>query len=282
MSNFVGVWPLLSDIGLTADQHTARAKGIGGSDANSILSGDPERILHLWQEKRGEREPDDLSRVLPVQLGCWTEAFNRQWFTRETGLEVINAGKSMACPVNPWRVCTLDGFVPEKKAVWEAKHTGAWSKPDEILTRYAPQLQHNMAVCGAELAILSVIYGNAKWEIYEVASDWLYQEELLLAERTFWDAVQSGDCPVTAPVPAAPKPDATRVVDMTGSNAWAANAADWLAHRDAAKTFDKAAKEMKALVEDDVSHAYGHGCQIKRSKSGALTITELKEMANAA
>lgn len=274
-NSFVGVWPLLEDIGLTVDQAKARAFGVGGSDANTILSGDEARILHLWQEKRGERDPDDLSRVLPVQLGCWTETFNRLWYSRETGLEVVNAGKSAACSKNPWRLCTLDGQVPERgNAVWEAKHTGAWSKPEEILARYAPQLQHNMAVCGVDLAILSVIYGNAKWEIYEVAADWLYQEELLAAEERFWVAVQSGDCPVAVAPPPAPKALATREVDMSLSNSWCAHAPVWLANQKAAKAHAGASKELKALVEEDVSRAYGAGIEIKRSKAGALTIKE--------
>lgn len=282
MSNFLGVWPLLSEIGLTADQASARKHGIGGSDANTILSGDEARILHLWQEKRGEIPPDDLSRVLAVQMGCWTEAFNRQWFTRETGLEVINAGKSAACPVNPWRLCTLDGQVPAKgNAVWEAKHTGAFSKPEEILARYAPQLQHNMAVCGAELAVLSVIYGNHKWEVYEVAADWLYQEELLEAERRFWGAVQTGDCPVAVAAPPPPKPVATREVCFDGNNLWAASASDWLANREAAKRHADAAKQLKELVEPDVSRAHGHGLQVKRAKNGNLTISEAKEKVDA-
>lgn len=273
-AQFVGVWPLLSDIGLTPDQIAARAKGIGGSDANTILSGDDARIINLWREKRGEQEPEDLSRVLQVQLGCWTEAFQRQWFSRELGVEVTEAGRSVACSVNPWRCATLDGFVPAKAAIWEAKHTSAFAKEEEILARYAPQLQHNMAVRGVELAMLSVIYGNHKWQVYEVAADWLYQEELLLAEQRFWDAVQSGDPPAALPAPSAPKPVATREVDMAGSNSWAAHAADWLKHKAAAKTFETAAKEIKALVEDDVSRAYGGGIQAKRSKAGAITITE--------
>lgn len=274
-TQFIGVWPLLDDIGLTAGQKTARAKGIGGSDANTIFSGDPARILHLWQEKRGEVAPDDLSHVLPVMMGCWTETFNRLWYMRETGLQVVDDGKSMVCQKHPWRLCTLDGFVPERSAIWEAKHTGAFSKPEEILARYAPQLQHNMAVCGVELAILSVFYGNHKWEVYEVAADWMYQEELLAAEERFWNAVQLGDPPCAVDAPAAPKPVATREVDMSGSNSWASHAADWLANKAAAKTFETAAKELKGVVEDDVSRAYGAGIEIKRSKSGSLTIKEI-------
>ena len=42
---------------------------IGGSDAREIMGGDEEALLRLWQEKRGEVEPEDLSGNLIVQLG---------------------------------------------------------------------------------------------------------------------------------------------------------------------------------------------------------------------
>ncbi|MEJ7775888.1 MAG: hypothetical protein WKF52_00540 [Sphingomicrobium sp.] len=85
--------------------------------------------------------------------------------------------------------------------MWEAKHTSAFAKPDEVLERYMPQLQHNMAVAKAERAVLSVIFGNHKFEIFEVAADWLFQLDLLEAESHFWDCMQSGAEPVPAPRP---------------------------------------------------------------------------------
>ena len=101
-------------------------------------------------------------------------------------------GRCVTCTKRPWRRCTLDGVVEATGAVWEAKHTSAFAKPEEVLERYMPQLQHNMAVAGAERAVLSVIFGNHKYEIIEVAADWLYQLELLEAEEEFWDCVQTG------------------------------------------------------------------------------------------
>ena len=50
-------WPRLADIGLDRDRLDARHRGIGGSDANIILSGDDERLVRLWREKRGESPP---------------------------------------------------------------------------------------------------------------------------------------------------------------------------------------------------------------------------------
>ena len=72
-----GAWPSLKNLGLTPHQQASRAGSIGGSDANAILSGSENRILRLWQEKRGEAEAEDLSSSVAVMLGCWTEAFNR-------------------------------------------------------------------------------------------------------------------------------------------------------------------------------------------------------------
>lgn len=270
-------WPLLQDLGLGRELAFVRRSGIGGSDANVILSGEEERIVRLWREKRGEGEAEDLSGVLPVMLGCWTEAFNRQWYERETGWQVGEVGASLVSQDLPWRRCTLDGFVKARGAVFEAKHVNAFARSEEVLERYMPQLQHNMAVTGAELAVLSVIHGNHKWEIHEVAADWLYQQELLIAETRFWHCVVTGEVPVAAPVPVPPRPVGTREMCLEGNNAWASAAADWLACREAARRHGAATTLLKGLVEADVARAFGHGVEIRRNKAGALAVRELAQ-----
>ena len=267
-------WPDLTRLRLSQDELNDRARFIGGSDANVILSGCPERLTRLWREKRGEELPQDLSGNLAVMLGCWSESFNRQWFEKCTQKRVGRVGEVVHCSRHDWRSCTLDGFVEEGGAVWEAKHTSSFVRPEEVLERYMPQLQHSMAVVRAERAYLSVLFGNSKWECFEVASDWLYQADLLEAERAFWDCVQSGTPPAAAPVPPAPKPVGYREICLQGSNSWAAAADDWLQTRDPAKRHGSAVAALKALVDPDVSRAFGHGVEIKRSKAGALTIRE--------
>jgi predicted phage-related endonuclease len=269
------VWPNLASTQLSAEDRKMRLCGLGGSDANVLLSGDPDRILRLWQLKRQEVPEEDLSDRLQVALGSWTEPFNRQWYEKLTGQAVIDAGRSMTCKRHPWRRCLLDGIVEESNAVFEAKHTGAFVKSEEVLERYMPQLQHNMAVAECETAVLSVIFGNHKYEIFEVAADWLYQLELLEAEAEFWECVQSGTVPVAPPVPLPPKPIGVREVCLEGSNSWASAAVDWLEHREAAKRHAAACGTIKGLVEPDVARAFGHGIEAKRSKSGALSIREL-------
>jgi hypothetical protein len=132
-----------------------------------------------------------------------------------------------------------------------------------------------MAVAGADRAILSIIFGNHKYEMIEVASEWLYQLELLEAEEQFWDCVKTGREPVPAEPPPPPRPIGTREVCLEGNNAWGSAAYDWLANREAAKAHASAVTLIKSLVEEDVARAFGHGIEAKRSRSGAITIKEL-------
>ena len=269
-------WPRITAIGLDRERLGARNRGIGGSDANIILSGDDERLTRLWREKRGESPPEDLSGRLSVVLGSWTEDFNRQWYEKISGNRVIGAGKALTCATYRWRMCTLDGLVEGSGAIFEAKHTNGFNTAEDILERYMPQLQHNMAVAGADRAVLSVIFGNAKYEMFEIAADWLYQLDLFKAEQAFWSAVLSGEPPVAMEPPPAPRPVATRELSFEGNNVWASAAADWIETGKAAKIHASACKTLKELLDDDVLRAFGHGIEAKRSKAGAITIRELK------
>ena len=86
--------------------------------------------------------------------------------------QVTRIGQRLRCPVRSWCTATLNGFVEAKGAIWEAKHTSPFSKPEELLQRYMPQFQHNMAVARCERALLSVLFGKGKWEVYEVVANW--------------------------------------------------------------------------------------------------------------
>jgi hypothetical protein len=85
----------------------SRRSFIGGSDARVILGQDEKALIRLWQEKRGEIGPEDLSTNLIVQLGLVTEDLNRQWYERNTG----SAIKNVQCRVKPGH--PLDGAHPQ-------------------------------------------------------------------------------------------------------------------------------------------------------------------------
>jgi predicted phage-related endonuclease len=247
---------------------------IGGSDANIILSGDAQRIARLVAEKRGELEPEDLSRSLPVQLGIWTEQFNRQWYELMTGHDVTGVDEVWTHKEHTFIRARLDGFVGE--AVFEAKHVNPFGDIEGVVQRYMPQLHHYMTVTGKRTAILSVLVGTQRWECFTVDYDPYYADLLLNAELQFWNNVQNGG--TVEPVRAeAPKPrNAKLKVDMTGHNEWASWADAWLSTNKPAKINAGAAKELKALVQDDAAEASGHGVVIKRAANGNLSIREAR------
>src|ERR1700681_1994789 len=92
---------------------------IGGSDARIIMGDDEAALVRLWREKRGEREPEDLSANLIVQLRVVTDALNRLWYERNTGQAITDVQRRIRHPVNRWLGATLDGMVEATGAVFE-------------------------------------------------------------------------------------------------------------------------------------------------------------------
>ena len=69
--------------------------------------------------------------------------------------------------------------------------------------------------------------------------------------------------------PPKPRIRAVRIVDMSGSNAWAEFAGIFARTRAAYLDHEQAKTELKTLMPEDAKEAIGHGVRAKRSKSGA-------------
>jgi predicted phage-related endonuclease len=93
---------------------------IGGSDARIIMGQDEKALHRLWQEKRGEASPIDLSGVLIVQLGLVTENLNRRWYEQNSGHRISDIQRHAIHRTIPWMAATLDGLVKETGAVFVA------------------------------------------------------------------------------------------------------------------------------------------------------------------
>jgi predicted phage-related endonuclease len=242
------------------------------------MGDDENALLRLWQEKCGSIPRADLSNNLAVQLGLATEALNRRWFERNTGAVVKDVQKRVHHPINKWMVATLDGVVEGSDAVFEAKFMLPWSFSEEMAAeKHMAQLQHNMWVTNARSAILSIITGGGKWVEMTINADPLYQHLLLTAERKFLRCMQSGEPPRLFSVEAPrPRVGAIRVVDMSGSNAWADLAATFKRTREAYAEHESARVELKRLMPLDAKEAIGHGLRAKRSRSGAVSFDVLE------
>jgi predicted phage-related endonuclease len=250
-----------------------RRSFIGGSDARIVMGSDEAALIRLWQEKRGEAEPRDLSGNLIVQLGIATEKLNRRWYEANTGQVVTDIQKRIRHPAIRWMAATLDGRLRESGAVFEAKFMLPWSFSEEAAAeKYMPQLQHNMWVVATRNAVLSVITGGGKWVEIKIQADPLYQHLILTAERKFWRCVESGEAPTLFGVePPKPRLEAVRIVNMSSSNAWAEFAGIFARTRAAFTEHEEAKTELKRLMPEDAKEAIGHGVRARRSKSGAVS-----------
>jgi len=259
-------------------QEDARRYFIGGSDARIIMGSDEAALIRLWQEKRGEVQPEDLSGNLVVQLGVVTEDLNRRWYESNTGRVLTDVQRRIRHPVLRWMAATLDGRVEATGAVFEAKFMLPWAFSEETAAeKYMPQLQHNMWVVAARSAVLSVITGGGKWVEITTHADPLYQHLIVTAERKFWRCVESGEPPRLFGVePPKPRIEAVRIVDMCGSNSWAEFADLFRSTRQAFLEHERSKAELKSLMPEDAKEAVGHGIRAKRSKSGAISFDLLK------
>jgi predicted phage-related endonuclease len=257
---------------MTPEQHAERRSRIGGSDAPKIADG---RWHELWLEKTDRIEPEDLSWVLPVQIGIVTEPLNLSFFERVTGHSVFARGSVYIHPDYRFIGATLDGLalIEGQPAVVQCKHVSAFAKIEEVEQRYFPQVMHECLVTGASVGFLSVLIGTHRHEIVELRRDPEYVARLLELERAFWIFVDGDNPPSDHKALAAPpKPEPWRTVDFAGSNSWAVAASDWLTHKDGATIFAKAEKTLKAQIEPDVGKAFGAGIVATRNKAGAITI----------
>lgn len=172
-----------------------RSSGIGGSDATYLAAG---KWKDLYNIKKGLVE-DDLTFVLPVQLGIYTEAFNREWFTANLDFPVQEIDHTLVHKKYPFMLANVDGFVLNQDlktmGIFEAKHTNMMTKEDTIIEKYYAQVQHYMMVANKNKAWLSVIFGNVRWKAFVISQDKKFQKKLLNAEHQFWTIHIEKDVP---------------------------------------------------------------------------------------
>jgi predicted phage-related endonuclease len=268
-------------IGLSPEDVEERRHSLGASDANTVLSGDPERILKLWRFKVGLEPAEDLSDILAVQMGSWTEALNLRWFEKNTGHRVTRTkGTKVTHPELSWLKATLDGHMlfDDVKCPVEAKHVSPFNFDIEVIAqRYAPQLAVQMMCLDAPHGALSVFSGNSKWEHKIIARDQFYEDQVLRALKVFWTCVQAKLPPVEiAEVRSSVPVQLMRDVDYSTHNAWCSFEQEYLDYEAEAKLFENAEKELRTLVPSDAKTCTGRFLVARRSKNNAVRFFKKK------
>jgi hypothetical protein len=270
-------------IGMNKEDVAERMNFVGASDANIILGGDQDKIYQLWQEKCGLVPPVDLSDILPVQMGTWTEDLNLMWFEKKTGQRVTHRKAKVIHPEIPYIRASLDGKVlhPEidgLMCVVDAKHVNPFNySAENCLKKYAPQLAVQMACTDEDYALLSIFSGIFTWEWIGMKRDPFYEAEVLAACRLFWAAVQDRTPPVEIKSAELSMPVAMmRKIDLSLSNIWISAETDYLTNEEANVKYEMAKKTMKSLVEADVGEVKGRELCAKRSKDGSIRFSKIK------
>jgi len=263
----------------TAEWHENRLTGVGGSDATILMAGDIAKINGLWMEKRGEKEPDDLSFVLPVQIGTLTEDLNGIFFTHLTHKELSR--DNLECRhSNGFMRCELDFRVVGENAVMQAKHVNAFAKLEEVTAKYFWQCQHEMACSNTVRNYLSVFIGTLKHEYVAIDADAKAQAKLEAVEQAFWQSVQDGTPPEAEAHAVEINFDDLREVDVMQTNfasEFSDCAGDWLTNKSAKQAFDRADKGLKGFIADDVKRLFGFGVEVTRAQNGSRRIKEMKD-----
>ena len=172
-----------------------RKQGIGGSDATRLYNGE---WYELYLEKIGDKEPDDLSDVLPVQMGIHTEDFNIRWFEKQTGRSVHGHQETFFHTKYDFMYAHVDGMIMPNKdeldigvAILECKHTNAFTNEIKTADKYKAQIQHYLMCAGSKKCFLSMLFGNMKYGLAEIYVDEEFQKQLIAAEVLFWHMVQT-------------------------------------------------------------------------------------------
>jgi putative phage-type endonuclease len=184
------------------DKTTQRRKSLGGSDAAAAVNLSPWCSPYkLWLEKRGDREPDDLSDKDFIHFGNVLEDIVAQEFSRRTDLRVARVNRQLSHPDHPWMTAHIDRRIVGVREGLECKTASVWNadewgdRDDQVPLHYLIQVMHYMSVTGWDAWHVAVLIGGNDFRRFRIARDEEFIEDLIKREKEFWDRVISGEPP---------------------------------------------------------------------------------------
>lgn len=168
-----------------------RRKGIGGSDAGTILGVNKYKTpFELFMDKTGESMVEDEAGEA-AYWGNQMEEVVAKEFEKRTGKKVRRSNMMHQHPQYDFMLANVDRFVVKENAILECKTASTYLakewKDDEIPAQYLAQVQHYLGVTGADKAYIAVLIGGNKFIWKEVDRDEELIDYIIQAERTFWE-----------------------------------------------------------------------------------------------
>ncbi|WP_195395357.1 YqaJ viral recombinase family protein [Holdemania sp. 1001302B_160321_E10] len=175
-----------------------RNKGIGGSDAGSVLGLNPWKSAYtLWCEKTGKITNNEDNEAM--RQGRDLEEYVAYRFTEETGKKVRKSNFSYQRKDYPFMLANVDRIIVGENAILECKTASALTrvqyKKGEIPDNYYAQCVHYMATTGADRVYIAILVLGKGFYWYVVERDEEAINALISAEKMFWDYVVNDEEP---------------------------------------------------------------------------------------
>lgn len=178
-----------------------RRKGIGGSDAATIIGVSPFATARdLYYDKLNIVSYDDEeNNWVQKEIGHLLEDLVAKIFSKKTGYPVYQVKKMFYHPHYPYMLADVDYFVrlPDgQTAILEIKTTnynatGNWwlEGKESVPVNYEIQGRHYMAVTNIDKVYYCCLYGNTEEEVIirSIDRDQGYEELIITLEGDFWE-----------------------------------------------------------------------------------------------
>jgi len=268
---------------LSEKQHAIRRKGIGASDARTIMFGDAAGWMSLYDEKiNGTRPVFGIPQQYLMDMGTAIEPLTMRRFALEQSLVATTLDHMVHWKTDPFFFFTPDGITEDGLPVQAKFHTGDKNILD-LADYYMPQLQHEMLCMGTQSCWLAVTFGHyGQYQSMQVPRSEEHIDAYLQRAMQFKFYMETGLPPEgTAVAPEAAKVARRRDhVWMEGDNEIKPLAVEILDTYLAAHRFEQAMKKIKQMVPKDAASATwrksdGNGIQFKADRAGKIRWTPI-------
>ena len=190
---------------LSPEQIEQRLSFITGSDAGTICGVNPYATpIDVWQQKTRREVAPDISNKPSVKAGNMLENAVAEWFTHETGKELIITGDFHVHPAIPFLGGNIDRLVVGENALLECKttqHENGWGEgyeagDNKIPDHYLCQVIHYCAVTGCDIAYIAVLIKGIDFRWFKYERNHELEKIIIDREVAFWnDHILADVCP---------------------------------------------------------------------------------------
>jgi len=180
-----------------------RRRFLWASEAPRILGIGGGRV-QLWQEKRGEAEPPDLSGIEAVQMGHAMQKTILKLFNEQVdGPAFLDAGETWERAVGvDFLAAHTDGITSDENAILEIKNFnqsrrrefGDWGS-DQVSPSVYAQCVHEAIAFDAETVYVAVLFGGQEFVAYRLNPSAQERDAYVARAGEFWEAVKTGTPP---------------------------------------------------------------------------------------